>query len=97
MLRTNGVEVSRGVVERVVREMDWRGACKRRRVRTTVADPTSVVFLPFRRSRHPETLVTHVYSRPTFRATARSWSMSPSIRSLRASFVIGLACEKSGT
>jgi transposase InsO family protein len=41
VLRTNGVEVSRCVVERVMREMGWRGACKRRRVRTTVADPAA--------------------------------------------------------
>jgi putative transposase len=37
----NGIDVSRCVVERVMREMGWRGACKRRQVRTTVADPTA--------------------------------------------------------
>ena len=41
VLRTNGIDVSRCVVERVMREMGWRGACKRRRVRTTVADPAA--------------------------------------------------------
>ncbi|ULN44629.1 IS3 family transposase [Mycolicibacterium crocinum] len=41
VLRTNGLNVSRCVVERVMREMGWRGACKRRRVRTTVADPAA--------------------------------------------------------
>ena len=41
VLRTNGLDVSRCVVERVMREMGWRGACKRRRVRTTVADPAA--------------------------------------------------------
>lgn len=41
VLRTNGFDVSRCVVERVMREMGWRGACKRRRVRTTVADPAA--------------------------------------------------------
>ena len=42
VLRTNGLDVSRCVVERVMREMGWRGACKRRRVRTTIADPAAV-------------------------------------------------------
>ena len=42
VLRTNGIDVSRCVVERVMREMGWRGACKRRRVLTTVADPAAM-------------------------------------------------------
>lgn len=33
VLRTDGLDVSRCVVERLMREMGWRGACKRRRVR----------------------------------------------------------------
>jgi putative transposase len=41
VLRTNGLDISRCVVERLMREMGWRGACKRRRVRTTVADPAA--------------------------------------------------------
>lgn len=41
VLRTNGLDVSRCAVERVMREMGWRGACKRRRVHTTVADPAA--------------------------------------------------------
>ncbi|WP_109750552.1 IS3 family transposase [Mycolicibacterium fallax] len=41
VLRTNGLDVSRCAVERVMREMGWRGACKRRRVRTTIADPAA--------------------------------------------------------
>lgn len=41
VVRANGLDVSRCVVERVMREMGWRGACKRRRVRTTIADPAA--------------------------------------------------------
>lgn len=41
VLRTNGHYVSRCVVERVMQDMPWRVACKRRRVRTTVADPAA--------------------------------------------------------
>lgn len=38
VLRANGLNVSRCVVERVMREMGWPVACMRRRVRTTVSD-----------------------------------------------------------
>lgn len=41
VLRTNGSDASRCVVERVMREMGWRGACNRRRVQITVADPAA--------------------------------------------------------
>ncbi|WP_396885479.1 DDE-type integrase/transposase/recombinase [Mycobacterium sp. SMC-8] len=51
VLRTNGLDVSRCVVERVMREMGWRGACKRRRVRTTIADPAAT-RAPDRVARH---------------------------------------------
>lgn len=38
VLGSHGIDVSRSVVER---EMGWRGACKRRRMRTTVSDPAA--------------------------------------------------------
>jgi len=41
VLRSSGVDVSRCKVERLMAEMGWQGALKRRRVRTTVADPAA--------------------------------------------------------
>lgn len=38
VLRSNGIDVARCTVERVMREMGWRGASKKKRVRTTVPD-----------------------------------------------------------
>ncbi len=40
LLRTNGVEVARCTVERVMREMGWRGASKKKAPRTTIPNPT---------------------------------------------------------
>lgn len=39
VLRSSGHEVARCTVERLMREMGWRGALKRKRVRTTSPDP----------------------------------------------------------
>lgn len=39
MLRGSGIDVARCTVERLMREMGWHGALKRKRVRTTVSDP----------------------------------------------------------
>ena len=41
VVRSNGIDVSRCKVERLMREMGWQGALKRRRVKTTVADPAA--------------------------------------------------------
>lgn len=40
VLRSSGYEVARCTVERLMREMRWHGALKRKRVRTTTADPS---------------------------------------------------------
>jgi len=38
MLRGNGIDVARCTIERVMREMDWHGASKKKTPRTTVGD-----------------------------------------------------------
>jgi len=52
MLRGNGLDVARCTVERVMREMGWHGAIKKKRVRTTIPDtaakrPTDLVDRQF--------------------------------------------------
>lgn len=41
VLRSRNIDVSRCAVERLMGEMGWRGALKRRKVRTTIADPSA--------------------------------------------------------
>ena len=41
ILRSDGIDVSRCTVERVMREMGWRGALKKKSPRTTIADPSA--------------------------------------------------------
>lgn len=41
VLRSRGVDVARCTVERVMREMGWRGASKKKRPRTTIANPAN--------------------------------------------------------
>ena len=41
VLRSSGYEVARCTVERLMREMGWHGALKRKRVRTTTSDPAN--------------------------------------------------------
>ena len=41
VLLSNGIDASRCTVERVMREMGWRGALKKKNPRTTIADPSA--------------------------------------------------------